>query len=221
MLKLGVGRKISFVPGIGINVITPMSAAAVTGWWLSGGISAADVAGVWQAKGAASLAASYLRLAGDQGYANIDPAVVGGVAPTWNAATGWIGNGIDSNLRTGIVPSQSWSVICRFSDSSSIASYRAMFGCRSVESASRRFALTPYRSALNVNAYNDTLVVAGGGISSGTMAIVGPKLYINGIYAADMTWTGPSTYQNLHLFAEGPGGTAYPWGGKYSIYRGL
>ena len=90
------------------SVSGPLGASPVSlgvDWWLAGGISAADVAGVWQPKGAASLAASYLRLAGDKGYANIDPAVVGsGVAPGFDTASGWIYNGLTQFLTTGYTP---------------------------------------------------------------------------------------------------------------------
>lgn len=86
-------------------------------WYLSGGIALANVAAVWQPKGAASLAASYLRIAGDQGNANLDPIVVGkGVAPTWDAVNGWKGSAT-AFLATGVIEATngSWSALCRFS----------------------------------------------------------------------------------------------------------
>lgn len=138
------GQKIHFVPGIGINIVTPMSAAA-TPWWLSGGISAADVAGVWQAKGAASLAASYLRLAGNEGNANIDPAVIGvGVAPTWNTIDGWVGNGL-AWLDTGIVPVENSLLIVRFTNANDETNQA---GCYSTTNASWRFGVRAKQNAI-------------------------------------------------------------------------
>lgn len=91
MLKLGVGRKISFVPGIGINVITPMGAAAL--WYLQGGIPAANCMAAYRSistpgspwgAGPASYAASKVNLAQTETYDLTE-----GNAPTWNVATGW------------------------------------------------------------------------------------------------------------------------------------
>lgn len=61
--------------------------AAADGWWLSGGIAAANCVAAYQAKGMASYAASLADLTGN-GY-DID----GGTAPDWNVASGWLFNG--------------------------------------------------------------------------------------------------------------------------------
>jgi hypothetical protein len=85
MIKLGSDRRISFIPGIGINVITPQSAAAASAWWLSGGISAANCVAAYQAKGAASYAASLVNLAQPGTYDLTE----GNGAVTWDATNGW------------------------------------------------------------------------------------------------------------------------------------
>lgn len=199
------GQRLHFVPGIGINVIVPKSAAAA-GWWLSGGISAADVAGVWQAKGAASLAASYLRLAGDQGYANIDPAVVGiGVAPTWNVTDGWIGAGT-SWLNTGIVPSNQWSAIVKFSG---LANENYPFG--SMNTGTIRFAIAPSPSSLpTMVAYqNGNYILVAPQAASGTFAIAGPNGYRNGILDTSGLTGNGATGKAIYIMALNFNGTTY------------
>jgi len=57
-------------------------------WWLSGGISAANAILAYQAKGAASYAASLVNLANPGTYD-----AYAGSAPTWAAGTGWTFNG--------------------------------------------------------------------------------------------------------------------------------
>lgn len=95
----------------------PVKAANI--WWTNNGaISSSDVACVWQPKGAESLAASYLRIAGTGGYAILDPAIVGsGVAPGFDTSQGWLWNG-SAWLNSGWIPTnqpgQNRSVIIRF-----------------------------------------------------------------------------------------------------------
>lgn len=70
---------------------------ADTPWWLSGGVSAANAIAVYQPKGAASLAASYVNLANPGTY-NAAP----GTAPTFDAGTGWTFDGSTQYLTTGV-----------------------------------------------------------------------------------------------------------------------
>lgn len=79
------------LPTTGAGPSAPAAAAA--SWWLAGGISAASCVAAYQAKGAASLAASYVNL--------ISPGVGNAsviVAPTWAAETGWTFDGISQAL---------------------------------------------------------------------------------------------------------------------------
>ena len=87
--------------------------AAALPWWNPDGLTPAATCGAWRAKGAASLAASYLR-DGDLGHANIDPAVVGGVAPTFDPLVGWICDGTRW-LTTGIAPASTYSMLVQVS----------------------------------------------------------------------------------------------------------
>ena len=95
-------------------------AAAAGGWWLTGGIAAANCIAAYQPKGAASLAASYVNLANP----GTNDATVG-VAPTL-AAGGWVLNGSTQYL---IVPpiGTGYSAIVQFTAALSSGT-RAVFG---------------------------------------------------------------------------------------------
>ena len=150
---------------------SPVSLA--TSWWTARGTLAnVDTAGAWAAKGAASLAASYLRLAGVEGNANLDPVVVGGgVAPTFDPLLGWLWNGLTQYLLTGIVPGNNWSVIVKFSLVPD-ATLRCPYGSRTLASNGMEMRIgTPGR----YYAYGASRTLAV--MSAGTMAIGGVKTY--------------------------------------------
>lgn len=91
----------------------PGLAAAGAAWWLTGGVAAANAVAVYLPKGAASLAASYVNLANPGTY---DAAP--GVAPTFDAATGWTvssGQWLSSSGFT-VANDQTSSIMVRFSD---------------------------------------------------------------------------------------------------------
>lgn len=96
--------------------------AAGASWWLSGGISAANAIAVYQPKGAASLAASYVNLVNPGTY---DAAP--GVAPGWSAATGWSFDGSTQYLKTSVIPEADWTTIIRFAG---FADDGVLIGCR-------------------------------------------------------------------------------------------
>lgn len=85
--------------------------AAAAQWWLSGGVSAANVIAVYQPIGAASLAASYTNLANPGTYDATAP----GVAPNWTAADGWIFTGTQ-HVRQPITFQQGYTFLIRFSN---------------------------------------------------------------------------------------------------------
>lgn len=109
------GQRILTIPGHGLTVTQGRATLTAGGaWWLEGDVAAANAVAVYQPKGAASLAASYVNLANPGTY---DAAP--GTAPTFDAATGWTFTAASSQyLTTGITPAGdgSWSVLVRFSD---------------------------------------------------------------------------------------------------------
>jgi len=184
-----------FQPSFGGGAV----AATTPGWWLSGGISASDVAGVWQPKGAASLAASYLRLDGDQGYANIDPAVVGGglpgVAPGFGA-NGWVFNGTQY-LNSGIVPAIGYSMLARFSNASGDTT--AVCGSTRTNAPIGRFYLRHRHIGTNrIYGYGDSVRNISGALTSGVMGLAGVNCYLDGV--SDGTIVGSWTNNEYAIF---------------------
>lgn len=86
-------------------------------WWLASGVTPIAA---YNAKGALSLADSYIN--------RVNPGVldiVEGVAPTFNTLTGWIFDGATQYLLTGLMPSQAWTVICKYN----LSAAGTIFGC--------------------------------------------------------------------------------------------
>lgn len=88
--------------------------AAITDkpWWLAGGIPRQNCVAAYQPKGASDYAASKVNLANPGTYNAAD----GAAYPTWTAAAGWIFNGSTQSLNSGVIPTQTYSMIIRFSD---------------------------------------------------------------------------------------------------------
>lgn len=148
-------------------------------WWLAGGIESSTVAAVWQPIRAASLVASYLRIAGNAGNANIDPAIVGGVAPNWGNTTGWTGNGATMYLKTGIMPTTVQSVIVRFTGGHNLIN-RALFGSMD-GSFVHYFQIIPwYVTGDSVVYGNGGNLLTGPYLDSGTLALAGQTAYRDG-----------------------------------------
>ena len=93
-------------------------------WYLASGIPLANCVAAYSAKGAASLAGSYINLANPGTY-NLTTTS----APTFDASTGWTFNGTANFLATGIVPnSKNWTYIVAFTDASLITTDRCLIG---------------------------------------------------------------------------------------------
>lgn len=134
-------------------------------WWLSGGIAASACVAAYQPKGAASLAASYTNLANPGTY-NAAP----GVAPTWDAVSGWIFNKHkQQRLSTGIDPAgttKQYGLIVRYSEISA-GSAQKLLG--------QSFGLT---DSISIIVYPDTF---SRGYSSGYF--FSPLAYTDGVLA--------------------------------------
>jgi hypothetical protein len=129
---------------------------------------------VYQPKGAASLAASYVNLANPGTY---DAAL--GAAPSFDEATGWTFNGIDQYLTTGVVPASGWSMIARVSG----AGGGTIFGQRSIAVGSTSHQIVPNATG-NIVAYRNggsIDVTKSPGLTSGILAMAGNAAYRNGI----------------------------------------
>lgn len=141
--------------------------ASGSGLWYAG---LTDLVAVYQPKGAASLAASYVNLVNPGTY-NAAP----GVAPTFSAATGWTFNGTTQYLTTGITPAITWTVIARFANA--VASIGAV---GAYNAGSDNFFIRPANAA-----GNRTYSCGGERNIAGTqtncvMAMAGKNCYLNG-----------------------------------------
>lgn len=148
-------------------------------WWLAGGIDPSTVAAVWQPIRAASLASSYLRIAGSAGNVNLDPTIVGGVAPDWDAAIGWT-FATNKYLVTGIIPAnnQTWSAIVRFSDAA--VNNGCLFGLEE----NGDFVIQPARQfdpPFGVNYWNGGRLKIAPTLVSGVLGFAGNAAYRNGL----------------------------------------
>ena len=145
--------------------------AAVSSWWLSGGISEANAIIVYQPKGAASLDASYTNLANPGTY---DAKL--GVAPTWNATDGWIFDGISQTLKPGYTSQSNHTFIVRFSGAANTN------GNLFYSEGGGAHRIAPRWAGLYVNykySSNDSNVSPI--LTDGILATAGTKAYRNGV----------------------------------------
>lgn len=132
------------------------SSSSMAEWWLAGGVSPSDCVAAYQPIGASDLATSYINLANPGTY---NSAL--GIAPAFDAATGWTFNGSTQYLTTGVTSyGRTWSLFVRFSDATADdgTNRRILFGAS--PSDGNRFGLQPWR-------------VSGG---------IGTIGYLNGLY---------------------------------------
>lgn len=147
-------------------------AAAAVPWYLAGG-APAPIA-VYQPKGAASLAASYVNLANPGTY---DAAP--GVAPTHDAAAGWTLNGSTQYLSTGILPvnNQTWSILARVSGAGN-SPYGYVLNTATSDSS---LYLYPAYSDNKAYYSSGSYIGVSPNITSGTMAVAANTAYRNGV----------------------------------------
>ncbi len=148
-----------------MRVLAPRS-AALPGWWVVAGVTCIAA---YQPKGAADIAASYVNLANPGTY---DAAP--GVAPTWDALTGWTGDATTRYLNTGLYPTNVWTMIVQFSGVTGGL-------CCGVATSGQRFSVRPVNGANRQYYYASGGPLVAGAIAPGNMAIAGGKFYCNGV----------------------------------------
>jgi len=158
---------------------------AVTPWYLSGGIAAANCIAAYQPKGAASYAASKVNLANPGTFDATE-----GVAPTWDTGVGWTFN-YGPYLLTGIVHAQDWSMIVQYSGAELVSSVLAV-GAR--DAGSTELILGPTWSG-GAYAGDGGAVTTTIGTLTGSYGIGGHKPYRNGVWTGHTTgaWGGLNT----------------------------
>jgi hypothetical protein len=141
-------------------------------WYRAGGAPVPVAA--YQPKGAADLASSYVNLANPGTY---DAAP--GVAPTFDAATGWTCNGTTQYLTTGVVPAndQTWSMVVRFSEGTNTGVIAGVSA-----GGTQRFRIYRHYTA-NKTGYANGVDIAGtlADVPAGVMAVAGSVGYLNGV----------------------------------------
>lgn len=181
----------AFSPPVVAPVATAGAAAAAMPWWNPDGATPAANTGAWLAKGAASLAASYLNL-GLLGFPDIDPAVVGGVAPAWAAGTGWTFDGIGQYLITGYIPPMTVSVLVQFTGA---------VGGGSMFSAAAPLGLLRILNPWFGNHYFSHGNEAGmaGNIAAGNFCVTPNQAYRDGLGEAALTGLTADATGNLEI----------------------
>ena len=155
------------------------AAVAGGGWWdLNGTIT--SCVGAWQAKGAASYAASKVNLTGNATY---DLAEIGGGAVNWDAAVGWSGFATLSRCLDTTVPDimYNWTLIARFSDVT--ANSTVIIGGYDNASDS---AYISYKSTGDAVALMCSEKSISSPTSTGVLAIAGIDFYRNGTDAGNL-----------------------------------
>ena len=186
--------RLTYINGGGLNVQMSAWPAAGGNWWEPTTGSFTCVA-AYQAKGAASLAASYVNLANPGTYD-----LTLGDAPTFDAATGWTFNGTSDYLKTGIVPAGAYSIAARFSNASgsngwTVGTFNA--------SDSKSFGLYPRQGGAARNYFNvGDRWISGGALTAGVMGFANKAAYLNG--SSDGTiGAGTSTFDaDLYIGAR-------------------
>ena len=136
----------------------------------------------YQPKGAVDYATSKINLANPGTYDAAD----GANFPTWNNVNGWIFDGINQFLTTGVVPAAGWSAIVRFSN---VTNNFYIFGGTGDESAT--LSIIPSFSDNKVYYYNGGFVAVAPGLLSGTLGVTGTDAYRNGVDDGNIgAWVG-------------------------------
>ena len=171
-------------------------ATAATGWWLSGGIAAANCIAAYQPKGAASIEASLVNL--NNPGTNNATAPAGN--PTFDTSYGWAG-GSSKYLSTGyVVDDKAHSVFVRFSDAP--AANTEIIGTFDATNTKALYIRPNNAGDDLVFYYASTNSVSLTGITSGVIGVAGPDTYSNGSDVGTLTQDGTSGGQYpLFIFA--------------------
>ena len=185
--------RLTYIGG-GLNVqMSAWPAAASANWWEPSGTFTCVAA--YQAKGAASLAASYVNLANPGTY---DVSVIS--APSFNTATGWTFNGSSHRLHTGIALSATTTVIVRVANTASTSG--PAIGAQSGDPA--RFRIYPrYANELyySFSSTQDPANTAGAGVASGVIALTPTAIYVDG--SSRESFTASAATLNIAIGFDG------------------
>lgn len=201
MIHSPLGSKYAIGGALGRSI---KRASATPGWWLTGGIPAANCIAAYQPKGAADIAASYVNLASPGTY-NATP----GTAPSFNTSTGWsfaAAGSCGQYLLTGVTPEndQTWSMIIRFANCNTNS--QALAG--GMTDGSYGFRISPRRGPADDMVWNNgTQLAAGERQAEGVIAIAGVNGFHNGTdYGDSGGWAGRTPVE-IYIGCQNLGGS--------------
>lgn len=179
-----------------------VTAGSTTPWYLSGGVSASSCVAAYKPKGAASLAASYNNLA------NSSYALTVGATVPWDSTNGWKFNE-NGYLKTGIIPTNNWSMIVAFTNVSRLAANSQILIGAS-KGTTGRFQLFPWQAGDGAAAwgYNEGNYIHSAYVLSGVMCLAGTNSYLNGSYVGPITSPIPLATLELYVGSRNLNGSA-------------
>lgn len=201
--------------GIGGIPLVSMGGAVMGAppWWMAAGVTPVVA---YQAKGAASLAASYVNLVNPGTYD-----LTLGSAPDWNASDGWVvTSGAGMHLKTGVVPAQGYSMIVRFT--AAAVGLKAVAG---IGANGFTFGILPNIGDGNIYWGYGGAVVGGAQTAAGVLAATPSAFFVDGVSVATHSQTIPGGQtDDVWLFCTNNGGVfGTGWGGNVqavAIYPG-
>lgn len=180
-------------------------------WWLAGGVSAASCVAAYQAKGAASYAASLSNLndPGTRGLYSVN------TTPSWSAATGWgmMGQSGYFRMTSGWFPTQSMTVLIQVANASTSS---MQFCGASGGSGARASGISINNTGAFADYYNWGSAAVGGVVTAGNIAIAGKTVFRNGSSVGTISaGTGTNIY-DWYWGCENFAGTAHG-GGTHTL----
>lgn len=169
------------MPSFGAPFQNPVqTAGGVTPHWSTiGGTIADSHIAAWTPKGAASLAASYVR------YGTLGSGLTVGVAPT--LSNGWVFNG-SQYLNAGVTPASDWSMFVQFANLTYVAS-SALAG---EYDSGHNTGMLLQMSANHWTYWNGGSLAGSATVASGNVGVAGDTGYLNGSpdTSAMAAWSG-------------------------------
>lgn len=195
--------RLSYLPGGSVDV--QMSAwPAVSGNWWEPTTGSFTCVAAYQAKGAASQAASVINLANPGTYDLTAPT---GDPPSFNTSDGWTFDGVNDFYYTNVTPAndQTWSMIVRFSNCA-VGYLWIAGGAAGV--GGPWFGLEGNRADGNVLYANGHLYYPGTAAAAGVLAVAGNKGYQDGAVEAGTIGTMAGSFTPIVFGGMNNGGTA-------------
>lgn len=153
-------------------------------WWETP--TTANPICVYQPKGAASYADSKTDLSGNGNDATE------GTAPGWNATDGWIFDGVDDALNTGMQTDGTWTFLMQFTDY--VSNFR--------ETGSDHVAMSPNWYISMYASHGDGNKNAGSAYENGNMAMAQERIFKDGTWVYDLSSTAAQA-EDFWLGGEG------------------